>query len=123
MRKLDLSCISCDNEIVEGCNFSYTNIVLDPTKVRNKCIDYINLEGVDLSGYTLDGVSAIDANLTYCNLNVDFDLLKEFSTRTKLEGCFVLESGIYGKNIPDRVLSGACVVDSFEKDKVKVLKK
>ena len=123
MRKLDLSCISCDNEIVDGCNFSYTNIDLDPTKVRDKCIDYINLEGVDLAGYTLDGVSAAEANLTNSHLMVDFDLIRDYSKRTKLEGCFVLESSIKDKHLSSRMLDGAYMVDSFERGNIKVLKK
>ncbi len=123
MRKLDLSCISCDNEIVEGCNFSYTNIVLDPTKVRNKCIDYINLEGVDLSGYSLDDVSIVDANLTGTKVMVNLDLIRQYSTRTKLDGCYVLNDSISKKNIPLRVLEGAYIVNSFEPKNVKVLKK
>ena len=121
MRKLDLSCISFENEIVSGYDFSYTNVDLDPTKVRDKCIDYTNLEGVDLHNYTLDEVSAIDANLTNSGVMVDFDTINCYSRRTKLEGCFVLESSIAGKVIPHKFLDGVNIVDSFEKAKEKVL--
>ena len=123
MRKLDLSCISFENENMTEWDFSYTNINMDPTKVKDKCIDYLTLEGVDLSGYTLDGVSILESNLTDCNLMVDLDLVRRFSSRTKLEGCFVLESSVYGKDIPSRVLEGAVIVSSFENGRSKVLKK
>ena len=54
---------------------------------------------------------------------VDFDLIGGFSKRTKLEGCFVLDSSIQGKNLSSRILNGAYIVDSFERGNIKVLKK
>ena len=47
MRKLDLSCISFENELASGIDFSYTNINLDPTKVKDKEIDYSNFKVYD----------------------------------------------------------------------------
>ncbi|MBR2832899.1 MAG: hypothetical protein IKE75_00400 [Bacilli bacterium] len=121
MRKLDLSCISFEDEIVEGIDFSHTNVNLDPTKVRDKSIDYANFTDVDLSSYSLDGVSAIEANLTNSNVKVDFDKIRRFSKRTKFKGCYVLESST--SNISYSMIKDAYIVDIFEKGKVKTLTK
>ena len=123
MRKLDLSKLSFENEFAEGFDFSYTNINLDPTKVRNKSIDYANFEGTDLSMYTLDGVSVIDTNLTNSKVKVDLDKIARYSRRTKLKGCFILESSFLGKIIPYSVLEGSNMVDSFQNEKPKILTK
>ena len=122
MRKLDLSCISFENETVEGFDFSYTNIDLNPEKVRGKCLDYANLEGIDLSKYTLDGVSAIDTNLTNTNAKIDLNTIKFYSKRTKLKGCEVLRTSITERT-PKSVIEGAKIVDCFEQGKVKTLTK
>ena len=122
MRKLDLSCISFEDEIVEGYDFSYTNIDLNPEEVRGKSIDYTNLEGTDLSNYTLDGVSAIDTNLTNSGIKVNLNTIKRYSKRTKLKGCQLLKDSI-AIEVPYAVIEGANIVDSFENNHSKVLTK
>lgn len=113
MRKLDLSCISFDDEIMDGVNFSYTNIDFDPQRVKDKLLWNTNLEGVYLYGKSFDGVVLYGTNLKHTKALIDFDKIAGFDRRTRLEGCDVIASSLLDKRIALKIIEGAHIIDDL----------
>lgn len=113
MRKLDLSRLCFDNEVMDGINLSYTNVHIDPQKVQDKSLANVNLEGTHLYGKSFDGTVLYGTNLKFTEALIDFNKIAVFDRRTRLEECFVLYSGVYDKKVPFKVYKGAYIVDDL----------
>lgn len=87
LRLIDFEGFSFKGISVEGKDFSYTNVEIDPQIVARKSLYYTNLEGVDLSDKNFEGVFIEGANLEGTKANIDPQLISYKSLYyTKLKG-------------------------------------
>lgn len=62
---------------LSGTNLSYTNIAIDPQKVKNKDLSYVNLKGINLLHADFMGVNIVGADLCYISALIDPQMVLE----------------------------------------------
>ena len=123
LREYDISCVIYDDKYLTNANLSYTNAIINPQKVSDKSLRYVNLEGVDLSQANFQGVDIFGANLKNTNAIIDPQLVKNKTlTNCNLEGLDLSNvsfQGVYiaGANLNGTRanLEGAILVDTKRK--------
>lgn len=108
----DLSKINFDNADIKGAHLSYSgaNIVL--SKVYEKSIKGADLEGIILSGQSLDGINADNANLKNTGVFVSVDRTSIINTKFSDSSVFML--GL--KVLSDEEIKAMGILVSEEKE-------
>lgn len=145
---MDLSKVNFHNIDIKGADFSYTNVYIDPQKLKyyeddafevslyKKRLDNVNLEGVDMSGKDFTGVSINNTNLKNTNANIDPQtVFLQDLTKSNLEGldlsnkdfdCVrIFDTHFEGANIEGANFIGAYGIETayFDKEQYEYIKK